>query len=59
MFRRASETPLFRIIKDLRLARRQGAYAVAAANGAVLKRGHDLARVLDGAFARQLKLIDA
>lgn len=46
IFRRAAETPLFRIEKDPRNARRQGAYAVIAIGGRVLKRGHDLARVV-------------
>ena len=46
VFRRTSEIPLYRIEKDPRLARRQGAYAVVAASGLVLKRGHDLKRVL-------------
>ncbi len=46
IFRRTSEMPLYRIEKDPRLARRQGAYAVVAASGLVLKRGHELARVL-------------
>ena len=45
-FRRASEMPQFRIIKDPKLARRQGMWSVVAANGAVLRRGHDLAQVL-------------
>lgn len=44
--RRTSERPLFRIEKDPRLARRQGAYAVIAETGRILKRGHDLAQVL-------------
>ena len=46
VFHRAAELPLYRIVKELRLARRQGAYAVVAASGRVLKRGHDLDRVL-------------
>ena len=46
VYRRTSEMPLYRIEKDPRLARRQGAYAVIAASGLILKRGHDLARVL-------------
>ncbi|BAQ46273.1 MULTISPECIES: DUF2794 domain-containing protein [Methylobacterium] len=44
--RRTSERPLYRIEKDPRLARRQGAYAVIAETGRILKRGHDLAQVL-------------
>ena len=46
IYRRTSEMPLYRIEKDPRLARRQGAYAVVAASGLILKRGHDLDRVL-------------
>ena len=46
IFRRASEMPLYRIVKQPKLQRRQGAYAVEAAGGFILKRGHDLAQVL-------------
>jgi hypothetical protein len=46
VYRRASEVPLFRIEKQPRLARRHGAYAVVAAGGMILKRGHSLAQVL-------------
>src|ERR671937_814655 len=46
IFRRASECPLFRIEKTPRLARKQGAYSVMAPAGLILKRGHDLRRVL-------------
>jgi hypothetical protein len=46
VFRRTTEFPLYRIEKNPKLARRQGAYAVIAPNGLVLKRGHDLGRVL-------------
>ena len=46
VFRRSSEMPLYRIEKQPRLARRQGAYGIVSATGLILKRGHDLARVL-------------
>jgi hypothetical protein len=46
VFRHASEVPLYRIEKNPRLARRQGAYSVIAATGLILKRGADLTRVL-------------
>ncbi len=46
IFRRASEVPLYRIEKDPRLARKQGAYSVVGASGQILRRGHDLDRVL-------------
>lgn len=46
VFRRASERPLYVIEKDPALARRQGAFSVTNAQGFVLRRGHDLRRVL-------------
>ncbi len=46
VYRKASEYALYRIEKDLRLARKQGAYSVIAAGGLIMKRGHDLKRVL-------------
>jgi hypothetical protein len=46
IFRRAAEIPLYRIVKDPSLARRHGAFAVVTASGRILKRGHDLERVL-------------
>ena len=46
VYRRTSEVPLYRIEKDPSLARRQGAYAVVNAAGLILKRGHDLGRVI-------------
>ena len=58
VFRRASEVPLYQIIKDPRLARKQGAFSVVAAGGRILKRGHELPRVL-GVFDRTLKLVEA
>jgi hypothetical protein len=58
VFRRASETPLYRIEKAPKLARRQGAYSVIAATGLILKRGHDLARVLR-ALDKGLRLVEA
>ncbi len=46
VYRKASEFALYRIEKDVRLARKQGAYSVVAAGGLIMKRGHDLRRVL-------------
>jgi len=58
VFRRTSECPLYRIEKAPRLARRQGAYSVIAATGLILKRGHDLARVLR-TLDKGLRLVEA
>ncbi|MCZ7660417.1 MAG: DUF2794 domain-containing protein [Xanthobacteraceae bacterium] len=46
VFRRASEVPIYRIEKNPRLARRQGAYSVVSASGLIMRRGHELDRVL-------------
>jgi hypothetical protein len=46
VFRRTSEMPLYTIEKRPRLRAKQGQYAVVAAGGQILKRGHDLAQVL-------------
>lgn len=46
IYRRTSEVPLYRIEKDPKLARKQGAYAVMASTGLILKRGPELERVL-------------
>ncbi|MCT8972299.1 DUF2794 domain-containing protein [Microbaculum marinisediminis] len=58
VFRRACEAPLYRIEKNPKLARRQGAYSVITTTGLILKRGHDLSRVLR-AIDRRLKLVEA
>jgi hypothetical protein len=46
VFRRTSEVPIYRIEKDPKLSRRQGAYSVISATGLIVKRGHELDRVL-------------
>lgn len=56
VFRRTSEVPLYRIEKDPKLARKQGAYSVIATGGRILKRGHDLVRVI-GVLDKPLKVV--
>lgn len=46
IYRRTSEFPLYRVEKVPALARKQGAYSLIAAGGAILKRGHDLATLM-------------
>lgn len=58
IFRRASEMPLFRIEKNPKLAQKQGAYSVIAASGLIMKRGHELERVLR-VFDKSLKLVES
>ncbi|MBY0564640.1 MAG: DUF2794 domain-containing protein [Hyphomonadaceae bacterium] len=46
VYRRASEAPLYQIEKRPGETQKQGAYSVRAMDGRVLRRGHDLERVL-------------
>jgi hypothetical protein len=46
VFRRSSEMPLYRIEKNPKLSRRQGEYSVISATGHIVRRGHELDRVL-------------
>lgn len=59
VFRRSTECPLYRIEKAPKLARRQGIYSVIATTGLILKRGHDLCRVLGVFDKSRLHVIDA
>lgn len=56
IYRRSSEMPLYRIEKDPKLARRQGAYSIVAASGLILKRGPELSRVLS-VLDRPLRIV--
>jgi hypothetical protein len=57
IFRRTSESPLYRVEKAPKLAARQGQYSVIAQGGLVLKRGQDLERVL-AVLEKRPKLVD-
>jgi hypothetical protein len=56
IFRRASEAPLYQVEKRPREARRQGAYAVLA-SGYIIRRGHDLERVLKALEPRGVRVV--
>ncbi len=58
IFRRASEFPLFRIEKNPKLARRQGAFCIMNASGHILRRGHNLENVLR-VIDKKLQLVKA
>ena len=57
VYRRASEAPLYQIEKRPENARKQGAWAVIGMGGQILKRGHDLARVLDELEPKRLRVV--
>ena len=46
VFRRASENPLYRIVKCPKWAKKQGAYAILGTGGQVLRRGRELDALL-------------
>lgn len=58
IFRRAAETPLFRIEKRPRLRNLQGMYAVLGIDGRVLRRGHDLRMTLRVLERRLIRSVD-
>lgn len=58
IFRRAAETPLYRIEKRPSLTSRQGAFAVVSMTGVILRRGHDLAQVLRLFDRQRLRLAE-
>ena len=57
VYRRASEAPLYRIIKRPKLARRQGLYAVIGPDGRMLRRGDRLENALALFEKRFVKLV--
>ncbi len=59
VFRHTGEMPLFRVEKRPKLRTRQGQYAVIAAGGLVLKRGHELPQVLKIFDKKLLKTLAA
>ncbi|WP_395647461.1 DUF2794 domain-containing protein [Terricaulis sp.] len=57
VYRRASEAPLYQIQKKPADQARQGAWSVVTADGRVLRRGHDLTRVLAVLEPKRLQLV--
>lgn len=57
VFRRATESPLYRIEKRPALARRQGAWSVMG-QGLVLRRGHELDQVLRMFESRKFRVVE-
>ena len=57
VFRRASEVPIYRIEKNPKLARRQGVYSVISATGLIVRRGHELDRVLRALDSQWLTVV--
>lgn len=58
IYRRASEAPLYQVEKRPALAARQGAFAVLAGSGLILRRGRELTSVLRVFERRRLSTVD-
>lgn len=58
IFRRAAESPLYRVEKRPKLRSRQGMYALLGQEGQVLRRGHDLAAVLRFLDQKSMRAVD-
>lgn len=58
VFRRAAETPLYRIEKRPKLRLKQGQYAVIGPEGQVLRRGHELPQVLRVLERKLIRAVD-
>lgn len=57
-FRRASERPEYRVVKDPALRLRQGQYALLSEVGATLRRGNELPAILAPVSRKLMKLVD-
>ncbi len=58
IFHRTTEKPVYRIMKEPRLASKQGAYSVFAQNGRILKRGKSIKQILKIFDKKRLKAVD-
>ncbi len=58
IFRRTAEFPLYRVEKRPKLRLKQGMYSVVAVDGHILRRGHDLARVLQVLEIKTIRQVD-
>ena len=57
VFRHAAEVPIYRIEKNPKLTRRQGAFSVITATGLILRRGPELDRVLRVLDEKAIRLV--
>ena len=58
IFRRTNEMPIYRIEKNPKLARKQGAFALVSQQGQILKRGQDLRPILALLNQKLMKLVE-
>jgi hypothetical protein len=59
IFRRTSEVPIYRIEKNPKLSRKQGAYSLISQHGQILKRGQELDPILRQLNQKLLKVVES
>ena len=57
VYRRSAEAPLYQIEKRPEPARKHGVFSVRAVDGRILRRGHDLQRVLTVLEPKRMRLV--
>lgn len=58
IFKRSTEMPVYRIVKQPSLTHKQGAWRITSMSGQILKRGKDLATLLKYFDKLSLKVVD-
>ena len=58
IFKRSTEMPVYRIVKQPSLTHKQGAWRITSMSGQILKRGKDLAALLRYFEKLSLKIVD-
>ncbi len=58
VFKRASDVPAYRIVKEPLLARRQGAFSIVGQGGQIIRRGHNLESMLRHFRKKLFRLVD-
>ena len=58
IYRRTSEMPVYRIEKNPKLSRKQGAYSLISQQGQILKRGQDLGTIIKLLNQKLLKVVE-
>lgn len=58
IFKRSTEMPVYRIVKQPALAHKQGVWRITSISGQILKRGKDLAALLKYFDKLSLKIVD-
>ena len=59
IYRKTGEMPIYRIEKNPKLARKQGAYSLVSQQGQILKRGQELGTIIKLLNQKLLKIVES